>query len=43
MKMTMRILTALFAGLFSNAQAGQGEKVDYLAPAVSGINQDEPT
>jgi len=40
MKHTMRIFTALFAGLFGSANAGQGEKVDYAAPAVSGVNQD---
>lgn len=43
MKMTMRILTALFAGIFSQTQASQGEKVDYPAPAVSGVNQDGAT
>lgn len=32
MKKTMRLLTAVFAGLFANAQAGEGEKVDYPAP-----------
>jgi len=39
----MRLLTALFAGLFGSAHAGQGEKVSYPAPAVSGINQDGAT
>ncbi len=43
MKKTMRLLTAVFAGLFANAQAGEGEKVDYPAPEVSGINQDGAT
>ena len=43
MKHTMRLLTALFAGLFGSAHAGQGEKVSYPAPAVSGINQDGAT
>ena len=43
MKHTMRILTALFAGLFGTAHAGQGEKVNYPAPEVSGINQDGAT
>lgn len=43
MKHTMRILTALFAGLFGSAHAGEGEKVNYPAPEVSGINQDGAT
>lgn len=43
MKHTMRILTALFAGLFANAHAGEGEKVSYAAPEVSGVNQDGAT
>lgn len=43
MKHTMRILTAIFAGLFGSAHASQGEKVDYAAPAVSGVNQDGVT
>jgi len=43
MKKHMRLLTAIFAGLFGNAHAGQGEKVDYAAPAVSGVNQDGVT
>ncbi|MES2595715.1 MAG: peroxiredoxin [Verrucomicrobiota bacterium] len=43
MKKTMRLLTAIFAGLFGSAHAGQGEKVDYPAPAVSGVNQDGAT
>ncbi len=43
MKHTMRLLTAIFAGLFGSAHAGQGEKVDYEAPKVSGINQDGAT
>jgi peroxiredoxin Q/BCP len=40
MKNAMRIFTALFASLFGSAQAGQGEKVNYPAPEVAGINQD---
>jgi peroxiredoxin Q/BCP len=40
MKHTMRILTAIFAGLFGSAHAGQGEKVNYPAPEVTGVNQD---
>lgn len=40
MKHTMRILTALFAGLFGSAHAGEGEKVNYPAPEVTGVNQD---
>jgi len=43
MKKHMRLLTAIFAGLFGSAHAGQGEKVDYAAPAVSGVNQDGVT
>ncbi|MDZ4290254.1 MAG: peroxiredoxin, partial [Prosthecobacter sp.] len=43
MKHTMRIFTALFAGLFGSAHAGQGEKVNYPAPQVTGINQDGAT
>lgn len=43
MKHTMRILTAIFAGLFGSAHAGEGEKVNYAAPEVSGINQDGAT
>lgn len=43
MKKTMRLLTAIFAGLFTSANAGEGEKVDYPAPEVSGVNQDGKT
>jgi thioredoxin-dependent peroxiredoxin len=43
MKHTMRILTAIFAGLFGSAHAGQGEKVNYPAPEVTGVNQDGKT
>lgn len=43
MKHTMRLITALFAGLFGSVHAGQGEKVDYPAPQISGINQDGKT
>lgn len=37
------MLTAIFNALFGTASAGDGEKVDYAAPAVSGINQDGAT
>ena len=37
------MLTALFNALFGIASAGEGEKVSYDAPAVSGINQDGAT
>lgn len=37
------MLTALFNTLFGIASAGEGEKVSYDAPAVSGINQDAAT
>jgi peroxiredoxin Q/BCP len=40
MKHTMRLFTAIFAGLFGSANAGEGEKVNYAAPEVSGVNQD---
>jgi peroxiredoxin Q/BCP len=43
MKKHMRLFTAIFAGLFGSAHASQGEKVDYAAPAVSGVNQDGVT
>ena len=43
MKKYMRLLTALFAGIFGSTHAGQGEKTDYAAPAVSGVNQDGVT
>jgi peroxiredoxin Q/BCP len=42
MKYAMSLFTALL-GLFGTAQAGQGEKVNYPAPQVSGINQDGAT
>jgi peroxiredoxin Q/BCP len=37
------MLTALFNALFGIASAGEGEKVSYDAPAVSGVNQDGAT
>ncbi len=40
MKTRLLMLTALFNALFGTAIAGQGEKVDYAAPAVSAVNQD---
>jgi peroxiredoxin Q/BCP len=43
MKTRLLMLTALFNALFGNAVAGEGEKVNYDAPAVSGINQDGAT
>jgi len=43
MKTRLLMLTAIFHALFGIAHAGQGEKVSYPAPAVSGINQDGAT
>ncbi len=43
MKTRLLMLTAIFHALFGTASAGQGEKVTYPAPAVSGINQDGAT
>ncbi len=43
MKTRLLMLTALFNALFGTALASEGEKVDYAAPAVSGINQDGAT
>ncbi|MBE2283264.1 MAG: peroxiredoxin [Prosthecobacter sp.] len=43
MKTRLLMLTALFNALFGLAHAGEGEKVSYDAPAVSGINQDGET
>ena len=43
MKTRLLMLTALFNTLFGIASAGEGEKVSYDAPAVSGINQDGAT
>jgi peroxiredoxin Q/BCP len=43
MKHTMRLFTAIFAGLFGSANAGEGENVNYAAPEVSGVNQDGVT
>lgn len=44
MKTRLLMLTALFNTLFGTAAvAGEGEKVSYDAPAVSGVNQDGAT
>ena len=43
MKTRLLMLTAIFNALFGTAVAGQGEKVSYPAPVVSGINQDGAT
>jgi thioredoxin-dependent peroxiredoxin len=43
MKTRLIMLTALFNALFGIASAGEGEKVSYDAPAVSGVNQDGAT
>lgn len=43
MKTRLLMLTALFNALFGTAVAGVGEKVNYDAPVVSGINQDGVT
>jgi thioredoxin-dependent peroxiredoxin len=43
MKTRLLMLTAIFNALFGIANAGEGEKVNYDAPAVSGINQDGAT
>ena len=43
MKLRLLMLAALFNSLFGSAIAGEGEKVDYPAPAVSGVNQDGTT
>lgn len=43
MKTRLLMLTALFNALFGTAIAGEGEKVDYPAPAVTAINQDGAT
>jgi len=43
MKTRLLMLTALFNTLFGIASAGEGEKVSYEAPAVSGVNQDGAT
>lgn len=40
MKTHLLALAALFNSLFGLANAGEGEKVSYAAPAVSGVNQD---
>ncbi|MFN0077625.1 MAG: peroxiredoxin [Prosthecobacter sp.] len=43
MKTRLLMLTAIINALFGTAIAGEGEKVSYDAPAVSGINQDGVT
>jgi thioredoxin-dependent peroxiredoxin len=43
MKTRLLMLTALFNALFGIASAGEGEKVSYDAPVVSGVNQDGAT
>lgn len=43
MKTRLLMLTAILNALFGTATAGEGEKVSYDAPAVSGINQDGAT
>ena len=43
MKTRLLILTAMFNALFGTAVAGEGEKVSYPAPVVSGVNQDGAT
>ena len=43
MKIRLLMFTAIFNALFGTAIAGEGEKVSYDAPAVSGINQDGAT
>lgn len=43
MKPRLLMLTTIFNALFGTAIAGDGEKVSYDAPAVSGINQDGAT
>lgn len=42
MKKTLLMLSTLLS-LFGAAQAGEGQKVSYDAPAVSGVNQDGKT
>ncbi|MBE7498158.1 MAG: peroxiredoxin [Verrucomicrobiaceae bacterium] len=43
MKMRLLMLSALLSTLLGTARAGEGEKVSYDAPAVSGVNQDGAT
>lgn len=43
MKTRLLMLTAIFNALFGTAIAGEGEKVSYDAPVVSGLNQDGVT
>lgn len=43
MKTRLLMLTAIINALFGTAVAGEGEKVSYPAPVVSGVNQDGVT
>jgi peroxiredoxin Q/BCP len=43
MKTRLLMLTALLSTFLGTAKAGEGEKVSYDAPAVSGLNQDGAT
>jgi peroxiredoxin Q/BCP len=43
MKTRLLMLTALLSTFLGTAKAGEGEKVSYVAPAVSGLNQDGAT
>ncbi len=45
MKTRLFLLTtmSMLSALFGTAQAGEGEKVSYPAPVVSGVNQDGAT
>ena len=42
-KTHLLMLAAMFNAIFGTAHAGEGEKVSYDAPVVSGINQDGST
>ena len=43
MKTRLLMLTAILSTFLGTAKAGEGEKVSYDAPAVSGVNQDGAT
>lgn len=43
MKTSLLMLATLVSTLLGTANAGEGEKVNYDAPAVSGVNQDGAT
>jgi len=43
MKNTMRLLTALFSGLFGSSCGAEGPQVSRPAPMVSGVNQEGVT